>query len=463
MAIDERTWWQEHPEPQVTQTAERLVLWNYPVAKTELADVHAAAIRTFLGPLFLAPELTGRRLSICGHASGSGEAGSNVQLARDRADHVAAFLRSLRFQGFEVGSSGSSQPADSAPTAQALARNRRVELTKTIRDEITPEPTRVPIDERIPTAAKPEPDKTGAALFFEYEAEIPLGTLTTPTTEAEFTAVVKGKGKVVRGDGAVAAGISGKNGGIAAKFEKKLAEHLKGKVGIDPGQAGKPPTAKVSIAGEAWGFPVEEGFQTKLKFVYMKVTLGTLKLPELDLDSAVVSLEFSLDVKVEIGPSKALLARLGVSAGAVGAVSVGVIGVTAVIIGGIIYASEASKQRFLLMVVDAANRDGAASRVAYECLGATSRVAAAFNEHRLALSNAGGQTSREGFEEGSRLVAAYLGSLKGERDARMKELKEKYAKDRNELDFELVRAAVFSQLGPYESQPTPLDALIRSL
>ena len=177
-----------------------------------------------------------------------------------------------------------------------MARNRRVEISKSGTAEIAP--TRVPIDPGHAPAGRPAPDRpTGAALTFDYDVDIPLGAFETPATESVFTATVKGKGKVIRGDGAVAAGLAGRR----AKFETKLAEHLKGKVGVDPGVNGKPPTAKVGLTGEAWGFPFEEGFQPKLNFVYLKLTLGDLKLPELDLGDAVVTLDISVEVKVEIG------------------------------------------------------------------------------------------------------------------------------------------------------------------
>ena len=52
--VDERSWWKEHPDPQVTRTEDRLVLWNYPVGDSKLADTHAAALRSFLSILSLA-------------------------------------------------------------------------------------------------------------------------------------------------------------------------------------------------------------------------------------------------------------------------------------------------------------------------------------------------------------------------------------------------------------------------
>ncbi len=291
----------------------------------------------------------------------------------------------------------------------------------------------------------------------------PLAPLMVTSPETVFTAIVKGKGKVVKGDGAVAVGISGKKGALSAKFETKVGEHLKGKVGIDPGGKGKPPTAKVSLAGNVWGFPVEEGFQTSANFIFMKVTLGTMKLPELDLGNAVVQLEFSLELKIELGPSKAALARLGISLGTTGAVAVGVVAVAAVIIGGTIYATEAAKARMARMVVDLGERDGAAARIAFECLGATQRVSLAMQEHRVVLTKAGGEPSREGFESGSQVAGRYLDSLKEKRAERIKSLKESYAKDANELDFDIVRKRVLEKLAPYQNDPKPLRPLIEAL
>ena len=157
------------------------------------------------------------------------------------------------------------------------------------------------------------------------------------------------------------------------------------------------------------------------------------------------------------------MARLGVSAGAVGAVAVGVVAVAAVIIGGTIYASEAGKARMLQMVADLAERDGAASQVAYECLGGTSRVAVAFGQHRLDLSKAGGSSSQTSFKSGNDAATSYLADFGDQRAAKVALWKDAYAKDANETEFDGVRTRVLAHLAPYENDPQPLAPLIAAL
>jgi outer membrane protein OmpA-like peptidoglycan-associated protein len=99
--VDEQTWWKEHPEPGVTRTDDRLVLWNYPVGKSDLSDVHADAVRNFLQSLAISlgrgsTASSRSTVSITGHASRTGEASMNDGLARDRAEAVAVYLRGRR-------------------------------------------------------------------------------------------------------------------------------------------------------------------------------------------------------------------------------------------------------------------------------------------------------------------------------------------------------------------------------
>jgi OmpA family len=465
VATDEQAWWAAHPDPQVTQNSDRLVLWNYPIARTELADSHKASIQSFLSMFILAPELNGSRISVCGHASPTGEASANVAIASGRAQNVATFLTGLGYKGFEVTSAGSAQPADTAPSGQAMARNRRVEMTKSGTGDITP--VRVPV-EAVPeqaTAPAPAAKPSGVGLTFEYEAEFPIDTVSTPAVEGSLTAVVKGKGKVVRGgDASFAEGLSVKGSAATAKFEKRLADHLKGKITLDPGGSGRGPSVKLGMATDAFGPPAEFGFQPSNKFFFFKLTLGTLDLPKLDLDNAVVALQFSLELKMELGVSKQALVRLGVSAGSAGAVAAGVIAVAAVIIGGTIYATEEAKTRMLAVVADVAERDGAASQVAYECLGATERVAVAVRDHRLELTKAGGLSSQANFESGRKIVSALLQPLKDDaRAATVSRWQAAFAKDSNELDFDNVRRRVLEKLAPYQDDPPPLAPLIADL
>ena len=140
------------------------------------------------------------------------------------------------------------------------------------------------------------------------------------------------------------------------------------------------------------------------------------------------------------------------------------IGVAAVIIGGTIYASEAAKARMLGMVADVAERDSAASQIAYECLGATERVAVAVRDHRLELTRVGRLSSQTNFESGRKIVSALLQPLKDDaRAAKVSAWKAAFAKDSNELDFDNVRKRVLEKLAPYENDPPSLAPSVADL
>jgi OmpA family len=464
--VDEHAWWKEHPDPQVTRTQDRLVLWNYPVSKTALADTHAAALRAFLQDLFLGPAQTGSTVSICGHASATGEASTNEALAHERAANVAKYLRGFGFEKLEVTSAGASQPADPAPSGQALARNRRVEVTR-YAATIEP-PPRQPVDPFTPTPkpGQPPAPPPGVGGYFEAGFDFPLGEFEEGDLSAKFTAIGKAKVKVARGDPKNAEGLVLSGGKLSPEFKAQLAEKLDLKLGIDPGGKGKPRTAKVSVEGEVWGFPVEVGFQTDRHFILMEVTLGTVKVPDIELGNVTFSLEVELTVLVEFGPSKAAIARTALLTGLTvgeGAAAAGVLVVAAVIIGGTIYASESAKQKFADLIVDTATRDGAASRVAFEALGADQAALAALDQHRLDLYKVGRETSLTGFESGRKMVEAYLGSL-GEKSApTIQAWTEKFAKNSNATDFDVIRNKILLLLDPYQNDPKPLEPLIAAL
>src|SRR5688572_1545001 len=311
--VDERAWWREHPDPQVTRSEDRLVLWNYPVAGTKLAPEHAAAIRSFLSILLLSPAETGSTVSITGHASTTGEASANEAFALERGENVANYLRGLGFRNLEVTAAGSSEPADPAPSGQALARNRRVEVTLYYQ-RIEP-PPRLDPNEPLPPAGASPP--SGASMYFEAGFDIPLGELDNGTVAAAFSIAGTAKFKVTRGDPQAAAGIVLSGDGLSAEFEAKLRDDLNAKLAIEPGGAGEVPTAKVSLDGEVWGFPTEVGFQTKINFLFAEVTFATLKLPDVELENGTtLSLEIEGKFVVEWGASKVVLARAGLAAAA---------------------------------------------------------------------------------------------------------------------------------------------------
>jgi hypothetical protein len=242
-------------------------------------------------------------------------------------------------------------------------------------------------------------------------------------------------------------------------------------VGLEPGKKGEPPVLKASVEGEVWGFPVEIGFETDPHFLVMEITLGNKPLPEIEIKGATVEVEIEGTVKVAMGPSKFLLARLGTSgealaagAATTGLVTAGVLTVTAVIIGGTIYAEESAKQRMDDLVVDVAVRDGAASRVAFEALGATKDVLTMHNQHRLDLTKVGKEPSRAGFERGQDIVDNYLKALKDKGDATKKAWAETYGKGKNAQDFDKLRQQLLNEhFDAYKDDPKPIEQAIAEL
>ena len=244
-------------------------------------------------------------------------------------------------------------------------------------------------------------------------------------------------------------------------------------MGLEPGKPGDPPVLRVSVEGDVWGWPVEVGLQGDPHFLFMEVTLGTKKLPAIEVKGAIVEVEIEGTVKVAMGPSKVLLARLGVTvtgealaagAATTGLVAGGVLTVTAVIIGGEIYAIERGKQQMAELVVETAVRDGAASRVAFEALGATKDVLVIHDQHLLDLTNVGGQPSRKGFEEGKKLVDKHLKTFKDQGDATIKAWAEKYGKGKNAQDFDKLREQLlFERFDAYKRDRKPIEQAIAEL
>ncbi len=459
---EERAWWREHPDPQVTRTADRLTLWNYPVAGTHLAPAHAAALREFLQVLALAPALTTTSVEIVGHASVTGE--GNDGIARERSEKVAAHLRQLGFVKLGVSTAGDSQPADPGTSGQALARNRRVEVTL-YRASIEPEP-RLPVEPWKPTLSGGDPPSNGGVGgFFEVPVEITVDDVDDGKVHATLTAIGKLKVKVTRGEAKNAEGIVLKGGKLSAKFEAELVGHLKGKLGFDPGGDGKPPSAKATIAGQVFGFPVETGFQTKPQFFTVSVTLGKVKVDPIELEGLTFELELELQVRIDIGPSPRLVARLGISAGAAGIVAVGTVVGTVVVIAGCAYLVEEAKREGLQRALDVAERDGAAARVTYEGFGATKEAGVKFANRRLEWSRASTSEAdvRAAFEAGQSAVGTWLDRLGGGRADKVAGWAAAYTAQANTEDFDRTVDQVIRHFQPYDKEPPAVLSVLPQL
>lgn len=465
--LDERAWFKANPDAQVTKTTDRLVLWNYPIGGTALASGHAAAVRAFLQTqaLALAREQATTTIAICGHASTSGEAAANASLARSRADNVAKHLADLGFRHLEVTGSGSSQPADTAGTGQALARNRRVEVT--LYAGSLPSAARVPIPYR--ENAPPSVRSGGVAWSFEDSIKWEFPRETTTYTETVVTAIAKFKVTLISGDPAVAAAFSIERGRPSAEFTKVISQHISGRLAFEKGEKGL--VARMGTLAEVWGFPVEEGFQLGNfpQIAYIKVTLKEIDLGEVKFATFSVAGKIELQLLAEIGPSKSLLFRLGVGAEGVAVAAeaawavLGVVAITSVIIGGTIYAADAAKKRFALLVEDMNERDGAAAAVAHEALGQTAEDLVLLRQHRAEVKLAGGARSEKAFDSGLDSVGRYLRSLGDGHDAKVKAWATTFGASPNSPGFDALRKKVLTVLHPLEDDAPALDTLLPSL
>ena len=289
------------------------MLWNYPVGENGAGRRARRGAQTFLSrmPLWLNRQEARAIVSICGHASSTGEAASNERLARERAENVAAYLRTLGIHKLEVGSAGSSQPADPAPNGQALARNRRVEVTlfnPTIQPPPRIDPTPTPTHRQPRTRAAA---RSGSATYWEGDVKWPPvpAPIETAVVAAEFSLVGKVKVKSTTGEPLQEVGFVTEGGKLSAEVVGKIGENLEGKLGFDPGgranpdRRGKPRRGGVDI-------PVEAGFQTELNFFKVEVSLAPVMIPEIEVDGVKLSLEIEGTVLVEWGVSKVLLGRV---------------------------------------------------------------------------------------------------------------------------------------------------------
>ena len=128
----ERQWYNEHPEPRVTESGNRLILWNFPIDDAEVHAAHRQAIRRFLAGHSIAWLSTGSRLDITGRASESGTEGHNLSLSDRRAhavqDIVSAMPRNRRPHSSRAWGVGIAQAVASNESPEGMARNRSVEL-----------------------------------------------------------------------------------------------------------------------------------------------------------------------------------------------------------------------------------------------------------------------------------------------------------------------------------------------
>jgi outer membrane protein OmpA-like peptidoglycan-associated protein len=241
----ERDWAQQHPVPESTVEDMLLSLWNYPVAKSDLAPEHRTALDQFLGAALLGGRARPSKTEVylTGHASDTGDDSSNMALSKQRAENVARYLlsRGVPQEQMRIDWVGASDPVDRGSSGLAAARNRRVDVLKFTPSEPEPRP---PVD--IIDQPQPAPPPPGHVPAFKLPSPQISTASIEDTIEVEFerraTAwyIISGKIDIVLkltatdgGDG-IAAGIKmSPTGKFGIKADGEIAKHIKSKFSAD--------------------------------------------------------------------------------------------------------------------------------------------------------------------------------------------------------------------------------------
>jgi outer membrane protein OmpA-like peptidoglycan-associated protein len=143
-ARSERDWERMHPEGQATFVGDtRLVLWNFAVGVAALKPGHEAAIAEFMRRNRLRLVYGGAMLAIEGHASATGAEAMNMRLSQQRAEVVALKFMMQGVPSSSVGAiaAGERQSTGRGDTGEALARDRRVNVTLILPATVQETPT----------------------------------------------------------------------------------------------------------------------------------------------------------------------------------------------------------------------------------------------------------------------------------------------------------------------------------
>jgi hypothetical protein len=468
----EQEWARRYPIAEASAQDIVLSLWNYPVAKSDLSTEHRHSLKEFLAAEFLQLQLgrtTTTLLFVTGHASDSGEERSNRAISRARAEKVARFLVSEGYPAAQirVEAAGSSEPADTGNNGLAASRNRRVEVLRFAPSEPAPKP---PVDtielpppppppESKPTFKLPEPTMSGANIERVISLDFPTYRSPNVLVSGNLQAILKGK-ITDKGDG-FTAGASFKSGGLSAKVEAEIADHVKAKFGVDA----KDNEAGFVFKGGAEFSDVrlkpEIGLQAKETYLYVTVTLVDRPMPDLEVEGLHITGSVTVKGTISFAPGPAMLARMAALAPeiAVGALPVVV---AALILAATIAGIEQAKAEGLRFARLIALRDGIATRVAYEIVGNDAEVA--FRERRLEWRHTENALETE-FVDGANAVNALLRNHEksgdpGRRDDQTNQWTSKYAQDGNR-DFTTLRKRVFDAVGAYEREGGLEDSMAR--
>ncbi len=406
-----------------------------------------------------------------GHASTTGSEQSNEDLALKRAKNVAAVLTRMGLQVVRISSAGSSEPAHEGTDPQVLAENRRVTVLRIL--------------DRYPEAAEKQAPELpgrppGLAPDTRLKINLALPVLHAPKVDiapyliGDLRVFLKG----AKTD-PVAAGVltSGGQPELTEEFAKVLAEQVVGpRLGVSGGEANEPLKINVAIAAEEWFRSPKVFYKHDRYFVYFNFTAVNAKLlPVIDFNGAEVYLEFSGNIKFELGPSDKALDTYPRTTepgpdvtGTVGEF-VPVQTEKALVIAETIteagkHASALAQDDIKNMVLSFAKRDGAASRVAWEVLGEVNG-GLEWERARYEWGKHAGPDARKAWVEGSNQVEGFLIDLekqeKGARKKRMESWKGKYAVGGQ--TFEWVRESAFQTLKGYDEDQGDLQQLIENM
>lgn len=399
LLTEEERWWRAHPNPETNVSGDTLTLWNYPVARSELANPHRAAVDNFLQIEGLAEPMT-VELKVRGHASPTGENTANRNLALARAQAVEKYLQSLGAQSKNIHatSAGSSEPLDGDRSGFGLARDRRVVIVK-----LTPPPPKNEGGALLPDDLPPQsPGPPPIIKGVKVEGSFGTRPVIIAHSQVVIAVSLSGTFKASAQDpgGGVILGAALKNGKFSGKVEGELIAGVAGKFTIKPPSAAGPPTIEAGAKFEGVIGTPEVGVQNPPKeapvcFGYIKFTIGEVPLLA-DPRDPTSKITFKGEVKFDVGPGPGMIKNLaelevwlggtaaaeGFTAAELTAAGIGgggIVGATAavggaiaifvVINGVVIYAVHQAKVEADAYCAILARRDGKAARVAWAIVG----------------------------------------------------------------------------------------------
>lgn len=485
LAAEEIRWYRENPDPQSTPTLENLkegddilTLWNFPVAKADLGPAHRAVLEKFAAPGLIAETLEHPRMDfdVVGHASVTGTEQSNVDYAQQRADTVAEFLGALGIMKVHAESRGSSQPDDEGTSGQALARNRRVIIRRSLSTyrvvPPAPPPKQAPADIKATG-----PREVTVKIDLKLKTLQTLRVVITPSMRGDLKVLVSG-GKTNPEDAGVTTTPEGQPV-LTPEFAQFFADEVMGpRLGVDGGTAKEPVSINVAVATEEWFLTPKVVYQDGAQFISFNFKAVDAKfLPVVNYNGAQVSLVFSGSINFVIGPSEAAKGtylhttdpgpNVTGTAGQFIPVEPRALAIARTMADAGMQVPPLAQEDVKKIVLNLARRDGAACRVANIVIGRQSDPA--FQQMRAdwkTVTFPGEDPESEqkqalnAWKEGSNQVDSLLQPLDaGERDAR----KNKWKQDYGGQDFDFTRESVFQKLKGYDEDQGDLPQLIKGL